>query len=166
MNRGALLVFAADLILLVHSAFVAFVVLGFCLVLLGGIRRWAWVRNPCFRWLHLAAIGVVAAQAWCGILCPLTVWEMDLRARAGRAAYEGSFIAHWLDALLYIEAPAWAFTLAYTLFGLLVLASWFGVRPRRVKGRARQGSGVVPGPRLPPSEARKRKIPHFRDSER
>jgi hypothetical protein len=139
MPRDTVLVFAADLILGVHAAFVAFVLLGFVLVWVGGVRGWAWVRNPWFRWLHLAAIGVVVLQAWLGMICPLTVWEMELRARAGRAAYEGSFIVHWLDALLYIEAPAWAFTLAYTLFGLLVLATWFGVRPRRfrrVKGRS------------------------------
>lgn len=69
-------------------------------------------------------------QSWLGVLCPLTTWEMALRERAGEATYSGSFIAHWLAAQLYVEAPPWAFTVAYTAFGLLVLASWVLVRPR------------------------------------
>ena len=43
--------------------------------------------------------------------------------------YEGSFIGHWLQQLLYYEAPHWVFVSAYSLFGLLVLASWWWVRP-------------------------------------
>ena len=34
--------------------------------------------------------------AWIGMICPLTTWEMALRAKAGDATYSGSFIAHWL----------------------------------------------------------------------
>jgi polyferredoxin len=76
------------------------------------------------------AIGIVVAQAWLGVLCPLTTLEMALRERAGDAVYPGSFIAHWLEALLYYEAPAWVFTACYTVFGFLVVASWYVIRPR------------------------------------
>lgn len=122
---------AADLLLLTHVLFVAFVVLGLVLILAGGIRRWAWVRNPWFRAAHLAAIAFVVVQAWLGRICFLTVWEMGLRERAGDAVYRGAFIAHWLERLLYYDLPAWAFTLAYTLFGALVALSWVLVRPRK-----------------------------------
>ena len=125
-----MLTLAADLILVVHVLFVAFVVIGQLLVLLGGWYRWHWVRNLCFRLAHLLAIGVVVVQAWLGVLCPLTHWEMALRERAGEPGYQGSFVAHWLHQLLYFQAPAWVFTCIYTLFGLLVLASWWWVRPR------------------------------------
>ncbi|MGH8119146.1 MAG: DUF2784 domain-containing protein, partial [Gammaproteobacteria bacterium] len=89
-----------------------------------------WVRNPWFRVAHLLAIGVVVSQAWLGVLCPLTTLEMALRDRAGGAVYPGSFIAHWVEFLLYYRAPAWVFTLCYSVFGVLVAASWLAVRPR------------------------------------
>jgi hypothetical protein len=123
----------ADLLLAFHVLFVLFVVIGLLLILLGGVRGWAWVRNPWFRLGHLAAITFVAAQAWLGEICPLTTWEMNLRDRAGEATYAGGFLEHWLQALLYYEAPSWAFTTAYSGFALLVAGSWIGVRPRPIR---------------------------------
>ncbi len=122
---------AADLILILHAAFVVFVVGGLLLVYCGGWLGWEWVRRRTFRLLHLLAVAVVVVQSWLGLVCPLTTWEMALRQRAGQPLYEGSFIAHWLQRLLYYEAPGWVFILVYTVFGALVLASWFLVRPRR-----------------------------------
>ena len=129
-NRTGYLI-AADAILLLHVLFVAFVVIGLVLIFIGKWRGWNWVRRFWFRIAHLAAIGFVVLQSWLGAICPLTIWEMNLRDLAGNAVYEGAFIAHWLQALLYYEAPLWVFTLVYTLFGALVVASWFWVRPRR-----------------------------------
>jgi hypothetical protein len=54
-----------------------------------------------------------------------------LRLKAGGEVYSGSFIAHWLHRLLYFDAPPWVFGLCYTLFGALVLASWWWVAPVR-----------------------------------
>ena len=130
MDPGIRSVLAADLLLVGHVLFVLFVVLGFALILAGKAFRWIWVRNPWYRLAHLAAIGVVALQSWAGVVCPLTTWEMALRARAGDGTYEGTFISHWLEALLYYRAPAWVFTLCYTLFALAVIACWFWIRPR------------------------------------
>ena len=121
---------AADLLLLLHFAFVTFVVLSLPLILVGGRLGWSWVRNRLFRQLHLAAIAIVVLQSWLGRICPLTAWEMALREQAGEATYTGAFVAHWLDALLYYQAPAWVFALVYTLFGLLVVFAWFRVPPR------------------------------------
>ena len=129
---------AADLILAVHTAFVAFVILGLVLIVLGGLRDWRWVRNPWFRLGHLMAIAVVVAQAWLGVICPLTTLEMTFRARAGAATYIGSFIAHWLEELLYFQAELWVFAVAYAAFGLLVVASWVVVRPRSMVRRTGQ----------------------------
>ena len=125
----------ADAVLLIHLLFVAFVVCGLALILVGGARGWVWVRDPWFRGVHLAAIGVVVTQAWLGVLCPLTTLEMTLRERAGGAVYQGSFVAHWLQRLLYYEGPPWVFALAYSLFGLLVVAAWWWVRPRPFRRR-------------------------------
>lgn len=131
-NDGVGYLVAADAVLAVHVLFVLFVILGLVAILLGRPLQWSFVRNPWFRIAHLVAIAIVVAQAWLGAICPLTILEMELRARAGVATYEGSFIAHWMQTLLYYDAPAWVFALCYTLFGLLVLFSWFWVRPRRL----------------------------------
>ncbi|MDJ0941467.1 MAG: DUF2784 domain-containing protein [Woeseiaceae bacterium] len=130
MEPAARYLLAADLLLFTHVLFVVFVIAGLILVLAGWALKWSWVRNPWFRFAHLAAIGFVVVQSWLGQICPLTIWEMQLRAKAGDSTYTGSFIAHWLGELLYYQAPAWVFALAYTCFGLLVLATWFWVRPR------------------------------------
>ncbi len=122
---------AADVILLLHVLFVAFVVFGLLLVLVGWWRDWHWVRNPWFRCAHLLAIVVVVLQSWLGLVCPLTVWEMSLRAEAGGTTYPGSFIAHWLEQLLYYRAPPALFAVLYTVFALLVAASWYLVRPSK-----------------------------------
>jgi len=121
---------AADVILILHVLFVVFVVIGLVLIFVGKAVRWRWVRNPWFRLLHLLAIAVVVIQSWIGVICPLTTLEMALRSRAGDTQYTGSFIAHWLDALLYFQAPMWVFAVCYTAFGMVVILSWFWVRPR------------------------------------
>jgi len=122
---------AADAVLVLHVLFVLFVVIGLVLIISGKLLAWSWVRNPWFRLLHLLAIFIVVLQAWAGVACPLTDWEMLLRTQAGDATYSGSFIAHWMESLLYYHAPGWVFTLIYTIFGTAVLMSWFWVRPRK-----------------------------------
>ncbi len=122
----------ADLVLLLHVLIVAFVIFGLLITLLGGVLGWSWVRNPWFRLSHLACIGIVVMQAWAGIICPLTTLEMWLRSQAGDQVYSGSFIAHWLNSILYYDLPSWVFTVAYSSFGSLVLLSWYWVRPRQI----------------------------------
>jgi hypothetical protein len=121
---------AADALLVLHVLFVVFIVFGLVLIFVGRFLNWQWVRNRWFRLAHLIGIGIVVLQAWFGLICPLTIWEMSLRARAGDAVYEGAFIAHVLNELLYYDAPAWVFVVAYTVFGSLVVLSWFWVPPR------------------------------------
>lgn len=131
MESGFQYVLAADLLLFGHVLFVAFVIFGLALILIGKLFGWAWVRNPWFRFAHLTAIGIVVLQSWVGVICPLTTWEMALRQRADEVVYSGSFISHWLESLLYFQAPVWVFTVCYTVFAGVVVACWFWVRPRR-----------------------------------
>lgn len=131
----------ADLVLVVHAAIVAFVVGGQVLVLVGGWRGWAVVRDLRLRLLHLGLVVYVAAQAWLERICPLTVWEQALRDRAGQPVHQGSFIEHWVGRLIFFEAPTWVFVAAYTAFALLVAASWRWVPPRRRGTPGRQGRG-------------------------
>ena len=124
----------ADLVLIVHTAFVAFVVLGLVLIWAGGYLKWQFVRNLWFRITHLAAIGMVAAEALAGFVCPLTTWENQLRMLAsGEERYAGSFIQHWLHEVVFYEFSESVFTLVYVTFFLLVTFSFWcvPVRPPR-----------------------------------
>ena len=120
-------ILVADLILIVHFAFVLFVVCGLPLIWLGARLGWQWVRHPGFRITHLLAILIVSAEALAGIWCPLTLWEDALR---GAHAQKG-FVARWVHAILFYDLPPWVFTTAYVAFAVLIAATWWRVPPRR-----------------------------------
>lgn len=120
----------ADLILILHFAFVAFVVAGLVLVWVGWLCRWQFVRNFWFRLAHLLAIAVVAAESLAGIVCPLTIWENSLRLLAGGGGhYAGSFVEHWLHRVMFFEASESTFTILYVLFFTTVALSLWLVKP-------------------------------------
>jgi len=121
--------FLADIVLIVHFLFVAFVVGGLALIWIGAAAGWQWVRNFWFRVAHLAAIVIVAGEALVGVWCPLTVWEDALRGVHG----DKSFVARWIHRLMFYDFPGWMFTVAYVLFALVVIATlvWLPPRQRR-----------------------------------
>ena len=121
----------ADAILLLHFAFTGFVIIGFLLILVGLMAGWRWVHNRRFRLTHLAAIGIVVAQAWLGRICPLTTWENALRHRAGQDVYTETFVQHWLHRILFYDAEPWVFAAIYTVFGALVVLVWWLGRSTR-----------------------------------
>ena len=127
----------ADLVLILHAAIVAFVVIGLVLFLVGGLRGWRWVRNPWVRYAHLGTIGFVVVQGWLGRLCPLTLWEHGLRRAAGQSPDERGFIEYWVGQLIYYDLSAWVFVLGYTVFAALVVAAWWWLPPRRFTTRLR-----------------------------
>ena len=86
--------FLADLTVIVHLAFVLFVVFGGLLVL-----RWRRVA-----WLHLPAAGWGAWIEFAGWLCPLTPLENWLRERGGRPAYTSSFVERYIIPTLYPDS--------------------------------------------------------------
>ncbi|MDQ1760588.1 DUF2784 domain-containing protein [Achromobacter sp. K91] len=83
----------ADLVLIVHGLFVAFVVLGGLLALW---KRW-------IAYLHLPALAWGALVIGMGWICPLTPLEISLRQQAGQQGYGGGFIEHYILALIYPE---------------------------------------------------------------
>jgi hypothetical protein len=127
----------ADAVLLVHFAFVLFVVGGLALIGLGRLRRWRWIRNLYFRVAHLAAIVFVALESIVGLACPLSVLESSLR---GGSADSG-FVARWVARLIYYDLPGWVFTGAYLAFACLVACAWKWVPPARRAPR-RDAAGV------------------------
>lgn len=120
----------ADIVVTFHFAYVSFVVLGLAMTLAGALLGWNWVRNFWFRTIHLLMIAIVVVEAWCGITCPLTTWEQQLRQLAGQTVHEGSFVANVLHEALFFEAEPVVFTVGYTLFGLAVLATFLYAPPR------------------------------------
>ena len=114
----------ADLVVLIHAAFVVFVVLGGLLVL---YRRF-------FLWLHLpAAIWgfLIEVKGW---ICPLTYLENHLRHRAGEAGYSGGFVEHYVIPVLYpsVLTRNLQFVLAGVVVGLnLAVYGWVLWRLRR-----------------------------------
>lgn len=124
----------ADAVLLLHFSVVLFVVGGLVLVLAANRfapGRWRWVNSLGFRATHALAIVVIASQAWLGRYCPLTLLESWLRAQAGQAPYQASFVQHWVERVMYFNAPLWAFALAYTAFAAVVAWAWWVYPPRR-----------------------------------
>jgi hypothetical protein len=121
----------ADAVLVFHAGVVLFVVGGLVLIVVGNLRGWSWVNEWWFRVAHLAAIAYVAAEAWLGQVCPLTTLESWLRTASGAPGYSRGFVQEWVQRLIYYDAPAWAFTLAYTIFALLVVAAWWYFPPDR-----------------------------------
>ncbi len=127
---------AAELVLILHTGFIAFVLFGLIAVLVGMAAKWEWTRNVWFRVGHLAAIAYVVVQALFGMVCPLTILEDSLRVRGGEVAYgDGGFIQYWLHKLIFFDAEPWVFTACYTAFGLLVAATMWFAPPRRPRLR-------------------------------
>ncbi len=100
---------AADAIVMLHVAFVAFVVFGGVLLI-----RWRWLL-----WLHMPAVVWGVTIEFAGWICPLTPLENYLRQRGGAVQYQGEFIEHYIMPLLY---PARLTRGIQALLGSLALA--------------------------------------------
>lgn len=120
---------AADCIVVAHMGYVLTVVLGLPAIWWGIVRKHRWARNVWWRCGHLAMILVVVAESWAGITCPLTIWEQQLREAAGGQSYQGSFLGNLVHNLLFYDLEPWVFTMLYTAFGSLVLASFIVAPP-------------------------------------
>ena len=131
---GPLLPRLADVILVLHTIVVLFNFGAVPVIWVGYFRGWTFVRNFYFRIVHLLLIGFVAVESVFNIMCPLTIWEDTLRANNGTGPqHQDGFIARWLHQLLFYDFPAWVFMVAYLLFFLLVVVTFYCVRPQLPK---------------------------------
>ena len=115
---------AADAVLLLHLAFIVF-------VLLGGLLALRWRRAP---WLHLPAVAWGVYIELSGGLCPLTPLENSLRRAAGEAGYDGGFIEHYLLPVIYPAGLTQE--IQYVLAGIVLVVNvlaygWVWRRRRR-----------------------------------
>ena len=114
----------ADLVVVLHLAFILFATLGGLLVL-----KWRWVA-----WAHVPAAAWGAFIELTGGICPLTPLETSLRAAAGQDAYEGDFVQHYLLPIVY---PAGLTTDVQYVLGIVLLvlnASIYAFLWRRERG--------------------------------
>jgi hypothetical protein len=116
----------ADLVLVVHLAFVLFVVLGGLLVL-----RWTRVA-----WLHVPAAVWGVLIEYSGWICPLTPLENSFRVRGGGAGYNGGFIEHYIQPVLYPAGLTRGTQIVLGSLALLVNLTAYGVVVAR-RGRFR-----------------------------
>ena len=84
----------ADLVLLIHLAFIVFVIVGGFFA-----SRWRWLP-----WVHLPAVAWAVVLEFSGWICPLTPLENWLRQASGEAVYAGGFLEHYLVQVVYPEA--------------------------------------------------------------
>jgi hypothetical protein len=77
---------AADLVVVLHAAFIAF-------ALFGGYAAWRWAR---LVWVHVPALAIIGVLFVFGADCPLTDLEKFLRRQAGESVYREGFVAHYL----------------------------------------------------------------------
>jgi len=98
----------ADVVVLLHGAFILFVVGG--VVLVGRWRRLLPV--------HLLCAGWGAWSEFTGTICPLTPLENHFRRLAGHSGYQGGFIEHYLIPVIY---PTGLTTRLQTGLGLIVV---------------------------------------------
>jgi hypothetical protein len=125
--------FLADVVLLLHFAFVVFVVAGGLVVL-----RWprvAWAHFPAAAWGALIEFG--------GWICPLTPLENRLRAAAGQETYTGDFVARYVMPVLY---PAGLTRETQIVLGVLVVAINVAVYWRLLVRRSRRRFTVQRSP--------------------
>ena len=135
----------ADVVVGLHLAYVAYVLLGQVFIVAAGTLKWSCGRNPWFRWTHITAIAVVAYEAVRGIRCPLSEWEEQLRALGGEAAaLDGeTFMGRVLHNLLFVDQyftngtpPEGFFTTAYIAVLLIVVQAFLLYPPRAFRRRA------------------------------
>ncbi|MCU6616710.1 DUF2784 domain-containing protein [Achromobacter mucicolens] len=122
----------ADLVLLIHGLFVAFVVFG------GLLTLW----KPRMAFWHLPALAWGALVIGMGWICPLTPLEVSLRERAGQEGYAGGFIEHYILGIIYPEGitrPTQMLLAALLIVGNLVI---YTVWARRRAG-ARHGAAAA-----------------------
>ena len=118
---------AADAVLLIHFAFVLFVVLGGALAL-----RW-----PKIAWIHLPAAIWGALIEFAGWICPLTPLEVELRRASGEAGYSGDFIEHYLVGLLYPEGLTRQTQIVLGVVVVAINVALYAVVARRAMARRR-----------------------------
>jgi hypothetical protein len=118
---------AADLVVLLHLAFIVFVALGGLFVL----------RRPRLAWAHVPAVIWGTLVELAGWICPLTPLENRLRAAAGESAYAGSFIERYIMPIVYPSGLSRGMQLTLGVAVIIVnLAIYGSIMMRRSRSKS------------------------------
>lgn len=110
----------ADIVVVLHLAYVLYVLMGQAAIMVGYVLGWSWTRNKWFRLSHVSMIGIVVVEALLSITCPLTTLETYLRLEGGQTVRNGSFIGRFAHDLLFVTLDSATLTYLYCAFGGLV----------------------------------------------
>jgi hypothetical protein len=119
----------ADVMISVHYAYIAYLVVG-------GFIAWRWRKTI---WLHIAAAIWAVAIIVTKVPCPLTALQNQFRENAGQHPLSTSFINLYVRGTLY---PADHQTLAQLAIAVVILTSWIGFRLRRPSRRPQSDSAA------------------------
>ncbi|MDQ3816379.1 MAG: DUF2784 domain-containing protein [Acidobacteriota bacterium] len=119
----------ADLVVTIHIGYVAYIIIGLALILVGLGRGWGWVRNPWFRLTHLAAILVVVLELFLKATCPLTLLEWKLRSLAGQPVTEAGFFDRLMHHVLSGWLPGSVTNSVYVVAALVISAAFVFAPP-------------------------------------
>lgn len=112
----------ADGVMVVHFAFIVFVAVG-------AVVAWRW---PALIWAHLPAMAWGLGTVTIGLPCPLTPLEKGLRRRAGDEGYEGGFVDHYIEDVIYPDEYS---SVLRSLVAVMVVAGYWGLRPTAPRRR-------------------------------
>lgn len=123
----------ADLIVLVHFAWILFMLAGFILTLCGFFWK-GFFDRWLFRTLHLFGIAYVSLLAIMGRYCPLTLWENTLRAKYDPSlVYPGSFMIHYAEKLVYPDINPLIIRIPTTFIAVFTVVVFIIRPPERIK---------------------------------
>ncbi len=129
MNHATL----AAAILAIHGAVIVFNLFGLITIPLGAWLHWRFIREPVWRWLHVASLSIVALQAGLGRSCILTVWQDELTGKT-RAP---PLVMRAINAIVYWPLPIWVFAAIYmTIFVYACTLLWLVPPTRRWRDRS------------------------------
>jgi len=113
----------AEFLLMLHLLFILYMVIGFPIGLI--------TNHTLFRWVHAGCLAGVTLLMVLGLPCPLTALEEIYSGNT----YEGSFLATWLNRIIYLEwfDPGKVFIMDLVFAGLVF--SSFLWRPLSKKNR-------------------------------
>ncbi len=108
----------ADGVMVVHFAFILFVAVG-------AVLAWRW---PALVWVHLPALAWGVGTVAIGFPCPLTPLEKGLRGLAGEEGYQGGFVDHYIEDVIYPDEYSVALR---AIAGVAIAVGYLGLRRRR-----------------------------------
>ena len=120
----------ANFVMLIHFGLAMFITFGLFIIPVGYKFGWGWTTLWKLRLLHLLMIGIVTAEAIVGLTCPLTILENFLR----EVNETQTFVAYWINRILYWDLPRQTFIFFYSLCFVWVILLWKYCPPNKENG--------------------------------